>query len=178
LKSFLSRFLVGVLLYLTAGLPCAQAGFLGGLGEEDEFGEKKEWKESEVALPPFPEDANLIDFYVSATAQNRFFVDLAHLSVGSDGIVRYTLVVISPSGVRNVTYEGMRCKTAERRIYASGRADKSWSQTRGERWFPIHEATINRHYAALYSEFFCPGGALNDRVEDIRRALKKEGAPL
>ena len=178
MKPSLSRLLAGGLLCLCVGLPDAEAGFLGGLTEEDEFGETPEWKENETALPPFPEDADLIDFYVSATAQNRFFVDLTHLSVGSDGIVRYTLVVISPSGARNVTYEGMRCKTAERRIYASGRADKSWSQTRVERWFPIREAAANRHHAALYSEFFCPGGVLNYRVEDIRRALKKEGKPL
>ncbi|MDR2678814.1 MAG: CNP1-like family protein, partial [Zoogloeaceae bacterium] len=81
-----------------------QAGFLGGLGDEEDYDtEKPEWKENEVALPPYPQDGDLISLYVSATAQNRFFVDLANLSVGSDGVVRYTLVVISPSGVRNVS---------------------------------------------------------------------------
>ncbi|MDR2165720.1 MAG: CNP1-like family protein [Zoogloeaceae bacterium] len=153
----------------------AQAGFLDSLTEDDTFEEKPEWKENEVELPPYPKDEDLARFYVSATARNRFFVDLAHLSVGSDGVVRYTLVIVSPAGVRNVTREGMRCQTAERRIYASGRLDGVWSKTRGERWFPVREATANRHHAALYSEFFCPGGVLNYYVEDIRKALEKEG---
>ncbi|MDR1648230.1 MAG: CNP1-like family protein [Zoogloeaceae bacterium] len=156
-----------------------QAGFLGGLVEEEDYDEEKpEWKENEVTLPPAPQNDNLISLYVSPTAQNRFFVDLASLSVGSDGIVRYTLVIISPSGVRNTSYEGMRCQTSEWRIYASGRPDGAWSQTRGKRWFPVREERANRHHAELYREFFCPGGILNDKLEDIRRALKKEGKPF
>jgi hypothetical protein len=143
----------------------------------DEF-EEKPWEENEVRLPPYPLDTQLYSFYVSPTTPNRFFVDLQALSVGSDDVVRYVLVVISPSGVRNVSFEGMRCEAGTWRIYASGRADGSWSKARSEHWRPVREAEANRHHAALFSEFFCPGGSINYRVEDIQKALKKEGQPL
>jgi hypothetical protein len=143
----------------------------------DEF-EEKTWQENEIRLPPYPQDAQLYSFYVSPTTINRFFVDIQTLSVGSDGVVRYALVVISPSNARNVSYEGMRCQTREWRIYATGRPDGSWSKTRSDRWMPVREAVANRHHAALFQEFFCPGGTMNYRVEDIQKALKKEGRPL
>jgi hypothetical protein len=143
----------------------------------DEF-EEKPWQESEVLLPPYPQDAQLYSFYVSPTTRNRFFVDIQTLAVGKDDVARYVLVVISPSGVRNVSFEGMRCETKERRIYASGRSDGGWSKTRSDQWQPVREAVSNRHHAALYSEFFCPGGAINYRVEDIQKAIRKEGKPL
>ncbi|MDR3352238.1 MAG: CNP1-like family protein [Zoogloeaceae bacterium] len=142
----------------------------------EEFVEQP-WREEKVELPPFPENASLLDFYVSPTTTNRFFIDLEHLSAGKDGVLRYTLVVLSASGVRNVTFEGMRCATRERRIYASGRNDKRWVSSRNESWFPILEGGANRHHAALFTEFFCPGGVIETRPEEIRKAFKREGNP-
>lgn len=157
-------------LWLGGGVAWADA-------EDDEF-EQKPWQEAEVQFPPFPQDGQFQEFYVSATATNRFYVDVLGITVGSDGVVRYVLMTIAPSGVRNVTFEGMRCQTRERRIYASGRSDGTWSRVRSERWLPVREATTNRQYAALFTDFFCPDGVLNYAVEDIRRALKKQGLPL
>lgn len=157
-------------LWLVSGVAWADAA-------DDEF-EQKPWQEIEVQLPPFPQDGQFQEFYVSATASSRFYVDVPGITVGSDGVVRYVLMAIAPSGVRNITFEGMRCQTRERRIYASGRSDGTWSRARSERWLPVREATSNRQHAALFTDFFCPDGVLNYAVEDIRRALKKQGQPL
>ncbi|MBL8430491.1 MAG: CNP1-like family protein [Dechloromonas sp.] len=139
---------------------------------EDDY-ENKQWQEIEVQLPVAPKQEALLPFYVSASTENRFFVDGATLSVGVDGVVRYVLVVLTPHGARNVTYEGMRCETRERRIYASGRLDGTWSKARKNEWVRILDAWANRQHAALYLEYFCPIGTIVKDAAEARDALIK-----
>jgi len=138
----------------------------------------KPWEERALELPPYPKDEDFYSFYVSAATVNRFYVDTAQLSLGSDGVVRYALMIISPAGVRNVSYEGIRCESRERRTYALGRVDNRWVAARGSLWVPVREATTNRHHAALFQDFFCPDGIIATRREDVVRAIKKQGEPL
>lgn len=140
--------------------------------------EASAWKENAVELPPYPQDADFYSFYVSPSATNRFYVDTAHIVLGSDGVARYTLLIISPAGIRNVSHEGMRCETRERRTYALGRPNGEWSPARGARWVPVREATTNRHHAALFQEFFCPNSIIAPRLEEVVRAIRKDGEPL
>ncbi|MDR2614114.1 MAG: CNP1-like family protein, partial [Candidatus Accumulibacter sp.] len=93
---------------------------------DNEF-DTKPWQEIEVALPAFPELENLIPFEVGAVRHMRFSIDEKSISVDSDEVIRYSLVAISASGARNISFEGMRCATGERRIYAFGRSDGTWS---------------------------------------------------
>ena len=76
--------------------------------------------------PPYPRQADLIEFYVSPTAEFKYFVDARSLSVGADRVVRFTLVARSPSGVDNVSYGGIRCPR-EHRLYAVAHPEGSWS---------------------------------------------------
>lgn len=139
--------------------------------------ESKQWLEVEVALPAAPKEANLQPFYVSAATSNRFFIDISTLSVGSDGVVRYVLLVLSPEGGRNVTFEGMRCESRERRIYASGRQDGSWSKARKNEWVRIQDAYANRHHAALFLDYFCPFGNIVRDAAEAKKALMLGGHP-
>jgi hypothetical protein len=143
----------------------------------DEDYESKEWQELEVQLPAAPKQESLLPFYVSAATENRFFIDGATLSVGSDGVVRYVLLVLTPQGARNVTYEGMRCETRERRIYASGRQDGTWSKARKNEWLSIQEVYANRQHAALFLEYFCPFGYIVRDAAEARNALLQGGHP-
>jgi len=147
------------------------------LADFDEDYDSKRWQEVEVQLPAPPRQDRLLPFYVSAVAENRFYVDGSSLSVGSDGVVRYVLVILTPQGGRNVSYEGMRCETRERRIYASGRADGSWSKSRNNDWVRIADQSVNRHHAALYLEYFCPIGIAVRTPEEARDALQRGGHP-
>lgn len=137
--------------------------------------ENKKWQELEVSLPATPKQENLLPFYVSAATSNRFFIDGSTLDVGSDGVVRYVLVVLSAEGGRNVTFEGMRCETKERRIYASGRLDGTWSKARRNEWVRIQDAYANRHHAALFLDYFCPVGVIVRNVDEARAALVRGG---
>ncbi|MDP2810834.1 MAG: CNP1-like family protein [Rhodocyclaceae bacterium] len=130
------------------------------------------WVEGEVILPAFPEEGRLAEFYVSAVATNRFFIDTAGLSVGKDGVVRYVLVVKTAGGATNVTFEGIRCGAREYRLYAAGRADRTWARSRTDEWRPIENKPVNRHHAALDRELFCPLGVAIFDVKEGLEALR------
>jgi hypothetical protein len=111
-------------------------------------------QEREVVPRPPSQRGELIEFFVAATSEFRFFVDAASLSVGSDGIVRYVLVARSSAGAENVSFEGMRCATREVRIYALGR-DGAWVGRETD-WRAIQPRSVQRWHNELYREYFCP----------------------
>lgn len=135
------------------------------------------WAEGEVALPAFPADGDLIEFYVSAVTANRFFIDAKSLSAGSDGVVRYVLVVTTAGGATNVTFEGIRCSAREFRIYSTGRGDRSWGTLRSTDWRRIENKTVNRHHAALSRDYFCPSGSPILTADEGRDALRRGKHP-
>ena len=104
--------------------------------------------------PAYPRRENLIEFFVSSASDFRFFVDRASISV-KDPIVRYTLVARSPTGVDNVSFEGINCAAGEYQVYARGRSDGGWLSRPGP-WREITPRSVQRWHSALYREFFCP----------------------
>ncbi len=117
--------------------------------------EKKPWTELQTRLPPHPKPDNLLPFDLGSNTANRYFVDAASVSVGEDDVVRYTLVVKSGGGATNVSFEGIRCKTREYRIYAFGHADGQWSRARNPGWREIRGREINGYHFALRHDYFC-----------------------
>ena len=115
------------------------------------------WKEGEVKLPPYPKTEGLIEFFVSGASSFRFFIDPASLSPGRDGVVRYTLVARSPSGVANVSHEGIRCSTNSYKVYALGNEGR-WSARESD-WRAIEPRSVQRWHLELRSRYFCPGNA-------------------
>lgn len=141
-----------------------------------DFDNEKPWAEIEAQLPAYPKTEDLLPFFVSAATDNKFFVDGKSISVGDDGVVRYTLWVKSPEGAVNVTFEGMRCNSAESKIYAFGRADGTWSKARSSKWEQIEYKNRNRQHHMLYDDFFCPAGIIVESAEEAVRALKHGGS--
>ena len=122
-------------------------------------------------MPAYPRPEDLVEFEVSAATDFRFFIDRPSLTVGKEGVVRYTLVARSPAGVENVSYEGIRCKTRAFKVYAYGRADRSWVE-RASDWRPIDPRGPQRWLNVLWREYFCPYGiAIHDAADGIA-ALK------
>lgn len=118
--------------------------------------EKKPWQELQIKIPAYPKPENLLKFDAGANTANTFFVDAASVSVGDDGVVRYTLMVKGGGGATNVSFEGIRCDTRELRVYAFGRPDSEWSRARDSAWRRIEVREINNHHLTLYREYFCP----------------------
>ena len=155
-------------LWLSALLICSSTW-----AEPAASGQDPQAAESELALPSPAQKSNLLPFYVSPTTTMDFSIDAKSLSVTPDGIVRFTLVITSKTGASNISYEGIRCKTAERKLYATGRPDGSWNTLQDTEWRRISSSGTNSYQAALMRDFFCDGEAVAGKaaviVERIRR---------
>jgi hypothetical protein len=156
------------------------AAFFGPKKSSDyEYENEKPWVEIQAQLPSYPKSENLLEFDAGPASTNLHFVDGSSISVGEDGVVRYSLVVKSPAGAMNVSYEGIRCQTNERKVYAYGRAkDESWAPTRMGKWTDLENIKQNYAQRALYRYFFCPLGIemVKDADEAVQ-ALKAGGHP-
>jgi len=159
------RWLSCVGLMVSMMLPISAQAFLTSSGDDD-------WEEAEVELPAGPDADALREFQVSAASNNRFYVDESSLAVGEDGVVRYVLVVETPGGATNVTFEGIRCASDERRIYAMKRADGSWHEGRRSRWEPIGGAGYNNPRGALARQHFCDSGVPPRSTREALRGLR------
>jgi hypothetical protein len=146
-----------LLLCCVLALPALAAAQPLKIFEDDE--EKKEFVEREIKLPPAPKAENLVKFEASAANSNNFFIDATSILISDDGVVRYTMVVKSPSGAENVSYEGIRCETTELKVYAYGRRDGTWSNATAPAWKKIVYKDVQRQHGVLYSHYFCPDGA-------------------
>ena len=139
--------------------------------------DRKPWKEMETRIPSYPRDGDLVQFEAGAASPHRFYVDARSLSVGEDGVVRYTLVIKAAGGATNVTFEGIRCELREQKYYAVGRADGNWVRARNPQWRRIEHQDVNRHHNVLYSDFFCSGNQPHGSVREVLQLLKS-GAPV
>jgi len=140
---------------------------------EDKLSRDQAETEVVTQFPAFPQKANLLEFRFNGAGEFGFFVDQTSLSVTSDGVVRYVLVARSPSGVENVSYEGLRCASFELRRYAVGQSDATWRGSPGS-WRPVER----RWHRVLHREYFCPQAVpLNSSAESVR-TLESGGHPF
>lgn len=108
----------------------------------------KPFTEDAVTFPAPPVDRDAVPFDVGGRNDSplRFAIDPKSVSIGKDNVVRYTVLITSKTGARNVNYEGLRCDTAERRIYATLRNDTN--QWVGNRAVDMNE-TANAESASM-----------------------------
>jgi len=145
---------------------------------DDLFGGKP-FKEVEVALPALPQEADLIPFEFGPTSTTmKFAVDAKSVLVGADGAVRFTVVITSPSGVRNVSFEALRCDTFERKLYATLPPGASaWVRNRSDGrdgWLRLSQGARNNYAAALGSDYLCDGRSAFGSAKDIVQRLRSD----
>ena len=164
----IAQLLIAGALLCCTGLSVA-AGPMGYSENEDDvpFQDEKAWQEANVQLPPAPQEANLVEYFVSPLTTAKSFVDLNSLSIGSDKVVRFTLITKTSGGAVNTSYEGIRCESYEKKIYAFGRPDGSWTPARGAQWKQISDYGSNRQEAALYKDYFCENAILAGDLKTI-----------
>ncbi|MEW6676700.1 MAG: CNP1-like family protein [Pseudomonadota bacterium] len=175
------RFLAVILLGLWglpsfADTPASISGDSFAKGDfEYEFDENaKAWTEIQSQIPPYPKAENLVEFIVSSATSNRFYIDYPSISVGQDGVVRYTVLIRSPAGAETVSFEGMRCETGERKLYAFGRKNGDWSRNRYAKWefIPVRQATS--HQRELFFHYLCAVETAGD-LKKIQYAVRYGG---
>ena len=87
------------------------------------------------------------------------------------------LVARSPAGAVNVSFEGLRCKTRERKLYAFGRADRTWAEARRVEWQKLSGTERNPYAAVLAEDFFCPARGIVRNSQEAVDALRRKGHP-
>ena len=132
-----------------------------------------------IQLPATSQPANWIRFKTKRLAENQTALDTDSISVGGDGITRYTLLVRTPRGVDNVSYEGIRCATREWKMYATGRSDGGWSRVPEPRWRRIDEVGINAVRLTLFDDYACDrGGSVPKDGKAVVSKIKKSNDGL
>jgi hypothetical protein len=137
--------------------------------------EGEAWKEGALSLPAWPRDSDLVEWVPEGTAADlRYFVDVANLRLDPSGeVVRYTLVVQSPTGTRNVSYEGIHCTLrGAYKVYAYG-IDGHFERVPPADWAKIEEIGQESFRDDLHRHRFCVPRETQARpVKDMIRALR------
>jgi hypothetical protein len=124
---------------------------------------------------PAPRNRDLIEFdpgrpaTLRSTSIGRFRSGPMHRPL--------TVVVRGEGTASNVSYEAIRCKTRERKVYAYGRADGTWSAVRAPLWTTISGLTTDGHRFVLYENYFCPSRQSITSAREGIEALRRAGHP-
>lgn len=150
-----------------------------GQFESDFDTDTKPWQELQADLPAFPKPDGLMRIDVGPASRNQHFIDFPSVSVGSDGVVRYSMLIRTQGGAENLSFEGMRCSSSERKIYAFGRTSGKeagqWARNRHAAWAPIKDRDAAGYHRELFASYFCAGGMGEPDLERVRRLLRQGG---
>jgi hypothetical protein len=143
------------------------------------FAEPEAWKEKgAVTPPPWPQDANLVEFRISDRASPfRHYIDTKSLSVDAQQVVRYTVVVKSDSGGSNVAYEGMRCTpNGSFRTYAYGSGGR-FQPAAGTDWRDVNANGVPLYVRDLHRFYLCVPLKFEPRpIKEMPRILSGRGS--
>jgi hypothetical protein len=125
------------------------------------------WQEQETALPTYPVKDNLLEVDAGTEGlQYTVYLDEASLVKGDDDVVRYTVVLVSSAGVRNVTHEGLHCGERRYRRYAYGINDR-WQPLPDSPWKPLRGGGANSYRLVFYEKFICDPTRLDQSARQI-----------
>ena len=138
--------------------------------------EPVERKELPVPLAPWPRDQDLIPFVPDGPPKPfKYFIDSKNLHVdAADSVVRYTLVIESANGVRNLSQEGIRCTLkGAYKVYAYG-GDGRFTPAPATDWQPITMGGADAYREDLFRYRFCiPRETRAQPLKDVLRALRE-----
>jgi len=139
------------------------------------FIEPEAWKEgAEVTIPPYPQSDDLIKVEVDRVDMPfQFYLDKKNISsfVKND-LVRYSVVIESDSGAKNVLFEGIRCQTNQYKTYAYGTYDNKFTKARTSEWKRINDSGFMVHRYNFYKHYMCNDLRQPIPVSDILRKVR------
>lgn len=131
------------------------------------------WEESELSIPAQPEKDHLLPFKVYETPQYQYYLDSLALNVSAgDNVVRYTVVIETPSGIRNVFYEGIRCDTQEYKTYASALWGGALSPISEPQWSAVTQQGMGVYRYDLFKYYFCNSSIIRGSKKDILQMIE------
>ncbi len=133
------------------------------------------WEEIQPTLPAPPLKADLRPLWTLLAAPGyRYFIDTASLSVATDRVVRYTIVMVSPSGSRSGFFEGLRCASDEIKTYGYLGGDGRIRWRSRVRWQALtaHSQGVYGYRQQLAEMYLCDGAAVHS-LSRIAAALAR-----
>lgn len=157
---------------LLATVTLAAAEDMTGMDGLPEYQPGQPWHEEVLQLPPYPAEEVLIRLDTSYPGY-RYFIDPASVSVGEqDQVARYTVVVETNDGARNVFYEGIRCDTRQYKTYAYGYGDGPFHAMPTADWKEIRNQDALRYRADLADFYVCDGPAVRFDAKQIVKRIQ------
>lgn len=139
--------------------------------EDKEVIEKK-WTEETVTIPPFPQEKNLIELALPHS-RVKYFIDKQSIQVGKqDQVARYTVIIQSPSGSRNIFFEGIRCDVKLYRTYAFAVNVNSFQPMNNSKWKLITGNGVYRYRLSLFDYVVCHESTVRYKPREIIQTLK------
>jgi hypothetical protein len=138
--------------------------------------EVPEWVEENAAPPPAYSKDALIPIEMPSYVTLKVGIDPATLVVGSDGVVRYVVVMRNASGSVNAAYEGILCTKGEVKTYARAGANGNWVAIKQPEWRPLTDNLPSRHAYAIAKQGGCDG-RVSAKRQDTLAALQRGQKP-
>jgi len=134
---------------------------------------QRSWEESATSLPARPQADHLMPFKVFETPDYKYYLDSSSLNIsGGDNVVRYTVVVETPSGIKNVFYEGIRCDTQEYKMYATALWGADLSPLTEPPWSPVTQKGSGVYRYDLFKYYFCHYSIIRGSKDDILQLIE------
>jgi hypothetical protein len=165
INSFTRRVIAGMLVITAPAIAAFDdepAGWGPGYSEQPDT-----WQELEGELPAYPVKGGLLEVDAGTDGlQYTVYLDEPSLVKSDDNVVRYTVVLVSSTGVWNVTHEGLHCGERKYRRYAYGVNDR-WQPLPDAPWKPLRGKGANKYRLVFYEKFICDPTRLNQSARQI-----------
>jgi hypothetical protein len=156
---------------LMSGFLCLLAAACSGTRTQDiddAEPEEKVWRETSHEFPAFPRDENLVPIQMQGIGGAReYLVDTKSLSSDADGVVRYTVVIRTPSGGLNVIFEGLRCDTLEYKAYAFATRAGEFKPLDRLSWKKVLTGGPGHYRVVLLDRYMCDENKWSLKLKEI-----------
>ena len=137
-------------------------------------GEQETWQEQQDELPPYPEKGNLLEVDAGTDGlQYTVYLDKPSLVRRDDGVVRYTVILVSSTGVWNVSNEGLHCGEKKFRRYAYG-VNENWQAIADSPWRALRGKGANRYRMTFYNKYICDPVRPNQSAAQILDRFRQD----
>jgi hypothetical protein len=134
--------------------------------------EPEDWREAEVRLPATVNLERVVTFELSRSTSLVFGIEADSLRIDPDGVVRYAFVARSSSGAVNVLFEGIRCQTAEVKLYAHWDQGSGWTSVPASTWQALSFRGATRRAMQMARGGVCAQATPNTSPARILEALR------
>ncbi len=135
---------------------------------------EREWSEDKAMAPPAYSADKLLLVEMPSYVTLKVGVDPATISVGTDDVVRYVVVMRNASGSVSAAFEGIKCTDGEVKTYARVNSTGGpWQVIEQPEWKSMTDNLPSRHAYAIAKQGACNGRTAGGKPQDIIRALQR-----